>query len=183
MLKEKYKNEVVPLMQKKFQYKNIMMVPKIEKITINMGCGKIIAKQVSGEQKKTIKNISENLDLIAGQKTVLSKAKKSIAVFKIRKGLPIGVYTTLRNKKMYDFLEKLINFGFPRTRDFQGIDVKKFDKNGNLSIGIKEHISFLEISTEKLKDIFGFQITINIKSKNKEESIELLKLMGFPIKS
>ena len=182
MLKEKYEKEVVPMMQKKFGYKNVMMVPKIEKIVVNVGCGKMIAKQSSGEQKKIIKNIVENIDGIAGQKSILTRAKKSIAAFKIRKGMPVGVRTTLRRKKMYDFLERLINFGLPRTRGFQGIDVKKFDKAGNLSIGIKEHVSFLEASTEQLKDIFPFQVTINTTGKNREESIELLRLMGLPIK-
>jgi len=182
MLKEKYKKEVVPMMQKKFKYKSIMMVPKIEKIVVNVGCGKTIAKQSSGEQKKTIKNIVENIDGIAGQKSILTRAKKSIAAFKIRKGMPVGVRTTLRNKKMYDFFERLINFGLPRIRDFQGVDPKKFDKAGNLSIGIKEHISFLEVSTENLRDIFSFQVIINTSGNKREESVELLRLMGLPIK-
>ncbi len=185
MLKEKYKKEVVPLMQEKFQYKNIMMVPKIEKVVVNMSYGKLVVNQTSGERQKIIDNIVENLSMITGQKMVLSKAKKSIVTFKIRKGFTIGAYTTLRDKKMYDFLERLINFGLPRTRDFQGIETKKFDKNGNLSIGIKEHISFLEGFAEKIKDIFSFQIIINISSDSRnrrEESIELLRLIGFPIK-
>lgn len=182
MLKEKYKKEIIPIMQKKFKYKSVMMVPKIKKIVVNMGYGKIISKKTSGEQKKIIQNIVENFNIITGQKSIFSKAKKSIAIFKIRKGSPIGIYTTLRNKKMYDFLERLINFGLPRTRDFQGIAISKFDKNGNLSIGIEEHISFLEVSTEKLKDIFSFQIIINISGNNREESIELLRLIGMPIK-
>ncbi len=183
MLKEKYKNSVIPLMQKKYKYKNIMMVPKIEKIVINIGFGNIIAKKTAGEQKKIIKKIVEDFDLIIGQKTVISRAKKSIAAFKIRKGLPIGAYATLRNKKMYDFLERLINFGLPRTRDFQGINLTSFDKNGNLSIGIREHISFLEVSTERLKDIFSFQVVINTNKNKKEESISLLRFMGLPIKN
>lgn len=182
MLKEKYKKEVIPLMQKKFRYKNIMMVPKIEKVVINMSYGKLISNKTSGEQKKIINNIIQNLSNIVGQNMIITKAKKSISAFKTRKGHPIGVYTTLRGKKMYDFLERLIYLGLPRIRDFQGIDPKKFDKNGNLTIGIKEHISFLEGFNEGMKDIFSFQITINVSNNKREESIELLKLMGFPIK-
>lgn len=181
-LKEKYKKEVIPEMMKKFDYKNAMAVPIIEKVVINTGFGRLIAGRSSDEQRKISEAIANDLALITGQKAVLTTAKKAIAAFKTRKGLVIGSVVTLRKKKMYDFLEKLINIALPRSRDFQGIDSKSFDQKGNLTIGIREHISFPEVSLEKAKNIFSFEITITTTAKRKEESIELLRLIGFPIK-
>ncbi|HPO68551.1 MAG TPA: 50S ribosomal protein L5 [Candidatus Pacearchaeota archaeon] len=182
-LKEKYNKEVIPQMMEKFGYDNKMAVPKIEKVVINTGIGKMISGKTSDEQKKIYETILEDLSLITGQKPVLTKSKKSISAFKLREGMKIGVKVTLRGQKMYDFLERLINIVLPRTRDFKGIDLKSFDKGGNLTIAIKEHISFPEISQEKLKTIFGFEISVITNAKKRDEAIELLRLMGFPLKS
>lgn len=167
----------------KFGYKSSMAVPKVKKVVINTGFGRQVAGKSSDEQKKIYNAILEDIGLIAGQKPVLRAAKKSISSFKIRQSQPIGVAVTLRAKKMEDFLERLIQITLPRSRDFQGLDRKAFDKRGSLTIGMKEHISFPEVSPEKAKNIFGLEITISTSAKNKEEGIELLKLMGFPVKN
>lgn len=181
-LKEKYKKEVVPLMKEKFGYKNQMAVPKIEKIIINIGFGKMISGKTSQEIEKIQGAILKDISLISGQKPILTKARKSISGFKIRKGMQIGAKVTLRGKRMYDFLERLIFIALPRLRDFKGISEKSFDNKGNLTIGIKEHITFPEVSPEETKFIFGFEIIVATKSKTRKEGIELLKLTGFPIK-
>ncbi len=181
-LKEKYNKEVVPVMQEKFGCKNKMAVPKIEKVVVNTGFGRLVVGKTSTEQKKIYTTILEDLALICGQRPVLTNAKKAISGFKTRKGMPIGGMVTLRKKKMYDFLERLIYIGLPRTRDFRGIDLKSFDKEGNLTISIKEHIVFPEISPEEVKVSFGFEITIVTTAKTREQGIELLRLLGFPIK-
>ncbi len=182
-LKEKYEKEAIPKMQEKFGYKNKMAIPKIEKVVINTGFGRLVSGETSEEQKKIQDAILEDLAMICGQRPVLKRAKKSISGFKIRKGFPVGAQVTLRRKKMNDFLERLINITLPRSRDFQGIDPKSFDKNGNLTIGIEEHIAFPEISPEKVKTIFGLEITIVTTAKNREEGVELLRSMRFPIKT
>ncbi len=181
-LKEKYQKEAVPVMMEKFGYKNKLSVPRIEKVVVNTGFGSLISGKTSDEQRKTHETVLRDIGLITGQKPVLTKSKKSIATFKTRKNLPIGARVTLRRKKMHDFLERLIHVGLPRLRDFRGIDPKSFDENGNLNIGIKEHIVFPEILPEKTKIIFGFEITVVTNAKNKEEGLELLRLLGFPIK-
>lgn len=181
-LKEKYTKEVIPAMMKKFGYKNVMVVPKIEKVVVNTGFGKMIISKTSDEQKKTYKLIFDDLASICAQKPILTKAKKSISGFKLREGMSIGAKVTLRGRKMNDFLERVIHIALPRFRDFRGIDLKSFDKEGNLTIAIKEHIVFPEVSSEKAKNIFGFEITVVTTAKNREESIELLRLLGFPIK-
>lgn len=181
-LLEKYKKEVVPAMMKKFGYKNLMAVPKIEKVIVNTGFGRLVTGKTADEQKKIVEAIANDLALITGQKPIITKAKTSISGFKTKKGMPLGAKVTLRRKRMYDFLERLIHIALPRSKDFQGIDLKSFDRKGNLTIGIKEHIAFPEVSPEKVKNIFGLEITIVTNSKRKEEGIELLKLMGFPIK-
>jgi large subunit ribosomal protein L5 len=181
-LSEKYQKEVIPEMMKRFGYQNPMAVPKIEKVVINTGFGKLTVGKTSEEQKKIQDAILEDLSLICGQRPVLTYAKKSISGFKIRKGLPIGAKVTLRGKRMNDFLERLIHIGLPRSRDFRGINPDSFDRKGNLTLGIQEHIIFPEISPEKVKTIFGFEITIATTAKKREEGIELLRLLGFPIK-
>ncbi|MBC7074305.1 50S ribosomal protein L5 [Candidatus Parcubacteria bacterium] len=181
-LKEKYEKEVVPKMMELFGYKNPLEVPKIEKVVINTGFGKMISGKTPEEQKKIINAILEDLTLISGQKPVITLARQSISSFKVKKGQPQGAKVTLRRKRMYDFLERLIYITLPRSRDFKGIDVSSFDQKGNLTIGIKEHTAFPEISIEKTKFIFGLEITIGIKSKSKEEAIQMLQLLGFPIK-
>ncbi len=181
-LQEKYQKEIIPEMVRKFGYKNKMAVPKIEKVVINTGFGRLITGKTSDEQKKIQEEILGGLALICGQRPVLKKAKKSISGFKIRQGMPVGATVTLRKTKMYDFLERLIHLALPRSRDFSGIEKKSFDERGNLTIGIKEHTVFPEILPEKTKNIFGLEITIVTTAKNKEEGLELLRLMGFPIK-
>jgi len=180
-LKEKYK-EAIPILREKFKHKNIMSVPKIDKVVVNTGLGKLAMGKTSGEQKKMFEAVTGDLGLICGQKVVLTKAKKSIASFKLRTGMPIGAKTTLRGSKMIDFLERVINIALPRSRDFQGIDLKSFDGNGNLTIAVREHIIFPEVSPEIVKFVFGFEITVATTAKSREEGIELLKLLGFPIK-
>lgn len=181
-LKEKYKKEIIPEMMKKFGYKNVMSVPKIEKVVVNSGFGRLVANATRDEQKKICDAVINDLGLITGQRPFAAKAKKSISGFKLREGLPIGAAVTLRGKKMFSFLERLINVALPRTRDFRGINIKSIDGAGNLTLGVKEHIVFPEISQEKIKQIFGFEITIVTTAKNKEQGSELLKLIGFPFK-
>jgi len=182
-LKEKYQKEVVPKMMEMFGYKNPMAVPKIEKVIVNTGFGRLISGKTSQEQKKIKEAILHDLAQITGQRPVLTQAKKSVSGFKIRKGMQIGARVTLRGQRMYDFLERVIHIALPRSRDFRGIDPKSFDKEGNLTIGIKEHITFPEVSPEQVKNIFGLEITVVTSAENKKEGIALLKLLGFPIKS
>ena len=182
-LKEKYNKEVIPAMMKEMGYKNRMAVPSIKKVVINSSFGKAVVGKSASEREKIYNLISQDLTLIAGQKTNLVKSKKSIAGFKLREGLEIGSVVTLRKSRMWDFLERLIYLSLPRSRDFRGIDPKSIDKNGNLSIGFKEHIFFPEIFTEKEKTIFGFEVTVVVENaKNKEAGLELYKLLGFPMK-
>ncbi len=181
-LKEKYEKEVVPAMMEKFGYKNKMAVPQIKKVVLNTSFAKLISGKSTEEAEKIYEAILNDLALIAGQKPILTKARKSISGFKLKKGKPIGAKVTLRRKRMYDFLERLIHIALPRSRDFQGIDPKSFDKRGNLTIGIREHIAFPEISPEKVKNIFGLEVTIVTNAKTQAEGIELFRLMGFPIK-
>jgi large subunit ribosomal protein L5 len=181
-LSEKYKKEVIPAMMEKFGYKSSMAVPKIKKVVVNTGFGRTVAGKTTDEQKKIQNAVLEDLGLICGQKAVLKMAKKSISSFKIRQGQPVGAAVILRKRMMYDFLERLIQITLPRSRDFQGIDQKCFDKRGNLAMGIKEHIIFSEVSPEKAKNIFGLEIIVATSARDKKEGVELLKLMGFPIK-
>jgi len=181
-LQNKYKKEVIPAMMKKFGYKNPMAVPKIKKITVNSSFGKEVASKTSGEREKIQNLILQDLALISGQRPKLIKSKKSIAGFKLRQGIEIAAMATLRRTKMWDFLERLIFLSLPRSRDFKGIEQKSIDKKGNLNIGFKEHIIFPEIFTEKEKTIFGLQVSISTNAKNREEGIELFKLLGLPIK-
>lgn len=181
-LLEKYRKELAPGMAKTFGYKNIMAVPKITKVVLNTGFGKLVAGKTGDEQKKIYTSILDDLSLICGQRPALTRAKKSIAGFKVRQGMPVGASVTLHSKKMYDFLERLIDIALPRSRDFRGLDSKSFDKKGSFTIGLKEQIVFPEVSPEKSKNIFGFEVTIITNAKNREEGLNLLKTMGFPIK-
>ena len=175
-LLKKYRKEIVPEMMAEFKYKSVMAVPKISKVTLNIGTGKI------AKDDKLLTKIENDLTQLTGQKPVIRKAKKSIAGFKLREGSRVGLSVTLRGRRMYDFIDRLIAIALPRTRDFRGLDVKGFDRQGNLSIGIKEHNIFPEIHYENIKDIFGLQVTVTTTAKEKVEGIKLLKLMGFPIK-
>lgn len=175
LLQEKYKKEVVPALLKKFGYKNSMSVPRIEKVVVHTGVGRI-------REQKQHDEIRKYLSLITGQKVAARPAKKAIASFKTRQGLIIGYRATLRGQRMYDFLSRLINIALPRTRDFQGISPKSFDRNGNLTIGVREHIVFPEMIGEDYVSLFGFEVTVVTSATMREEGIELLKLLGFPIK-
>lgn len=166
-------------MMEKFGYKNIMSAPKVEKVVINAGIGRTVVLR----DEKMIERIKSDIAKISGQKPAMRKAKKSIAGFKLRQGMDVGAVVNLRGIRMYDFLDRLISIALPRSRDFRGISDSSFDKRGSLNIGIKEQTIFPEISYESLKDVFGFQITVVTSAKTKEEGKELLKLVGFPIKT
>lgn len=181
-LPEKYKKEVIPRMREIFGYRNDMAVPRIEKVTVNIGFGRMIMGKTGEEQKKIHEEIFRDLALITGQKPVLTFAKKSIASFKIRQGLPIGAKVTLRGKKMYDFLGRVIHIVLPRSRDFRGIPSSSCDAWGNLTVGIREHIAFPEVSPERAKTIFGLEMTVSTNARAQDRGIELFKLLGFPIK-
>ncbi len=175
-LLQKYKKEVVPAMQKEFNIKNIMAVPKIEKVVINTGIGRMI------KDAKAVQKMEQDLSALSGQKAVPRKAKKSIAGFKTREGMVVGYSVTLRGRRMYDFLDRFISIALPRSKDFRGIETKNIDKGGNLNIGIKEHSIFPEVQYESLKDIIGLQVTVVTTAGDRKKGIELLKLMGFPLK-
>lgn len=177
MLKEKYEKEMVPALTKAFDYQNRMQVPGLEKIVLNIGLGEAI------KNVKLLDSAAADLTLIAGQKPVITKAKKSIAAFKLREGQPIGCMVTLRREKMYDFLEKLVNITLPRVRDFRGISGKAFDGRGNYSLGIKEHIIFPEIDYDNTDTIKGLNVTIVTTAKTDKEGKELLTLFGMPFKN
>ena len=182
-LKEKYKTEVRPALIKEFGFKNKMAVPKIEKVVINVGFGKAVSGKASADRKKIYEPILADLNLIAGQKLIPSTARKSISSFKLRRGMIIGAKATLRGPRMEDFLDRLIHIALPRLRDFRGLNPENVDKNGNLTIGIKEHIIFPEVPPERVKNIFSFEITVVSTAKNQEQGLKLFRLLGFPIKS
>ncbi|KYO63919.1 50S ribosomal protein L5 [Thermovenabulum gondwanense] len=173
-LKEKYENEVVPALMKKFNYKSVMQVPRLEKVVINMGISD------AKENPKAIESACNDIAVITGQKPVVTKAKKSIASFKIRKGMPIGAKVTLRGVRMYDFLDKLFNVALPRVRDFKGVSPDAFDGRGNYTLGIKEQLIFPEIDYDKIDKIRGMDITIVTTAKSDEEARELLQNLGMP---
>lgn len=176
-LKELYNKEIVPQLMKDFGYKNIMEVPKLEKIVVNMGLGEAI------QNVKILDSAVEELAAITGQKAVITKAKKSIASFKLRQGMPIGCMVTLRKEKMYEFLDRLVNVSLPRVRDFKGVSGKGFDGAGNYSLGVKEQLIFPEINYDKIDKIKGMNITIVTSAKNDEEGKALLRLMGMPFRN
>ena len=176
-LKELYTAEIVPRLMKDFGYRNVMEVPKLEKIVINMGLGEAI------QNVKILDSAVVELATIAGQKAVITKAKKSIASFKLRQGMPIGCMVTLRREKMYEFLDRLVNVSLPRVRDFKGVSGKAFDGMGNYSLGVKEQLIFPEINYDKVDKIKGMNITIVTSAKNDEEGKALLKLMGMPFRN
>jgi len=182
IIKEKYQNQVRGEMLTKFSYKSVMAVPRIQKVVINTGFGKIVIPKTNDEKKKFEQYILAQMAEFVGQKPVLTKAKKSISSFKTREGNILGAKVTLRGKKMYDFLDKLINIVLPRTRDFKGIKLSALDTNGNLNIGMKEHIAFPEISPEKANYLFGIQITVVTSAETRKEAQELFTLLDFPFK-
>ena len=174
--REYYEKEVVPAMQAKFSYKNIMEVPKIEKIVVNMGLGE------AKENSKIIDAAVGDMAIITGQKPIVTKAKKSIAAFKLREGMPIGCKVTLRGEKMYSFASKLINISLPRVRDFRGVSANSFDGRGNYTLGLKEQLMFPEIQYDKIDKIRGMDIVFVTTANTDEEARELLRLFGMPFK-
>ena len=173
-LKELYKSEVAPALMKKFEYKSVMQIPKLDKIVINVGCGE------ARENAKVVDSIINDLTQISGQKPVVCKAKKSVANFKLREGMPIGVKVTLRGDRMYEFLDRFYNLALPRVRDFRGINPNSFDGRGNYAMGIKEQLIFPEIDYDKIDKVRGMDIIMVTTANTDEEARELLKLMGAP---
>ena len=173
-LKTKYDAEIAAAMTAKFGYKNVMEVPKIEKITLNMGVGE------ASQDKKKVQTAASEMELIAGQKPVITKAKKSIAQFKLREGMPIGCKVTLRRERMYEFLDRLITVAMPRIRDFRGLNPKSFDGRGNYAMGLKEQLIFPEISYDQIDKVRGLDIIVTTSAKTDDEARELLRLFGFP---
>ncbi len=175
-LKQKYRQEVVPAMMDKFGYRNVMEVPRLEKVVINVGLGEAI------QNPKAIDAAIEDIRAITGQQPVVTRAKKSVAAFKVREGMRIGVKVTLRGSRMYDFVDRLINVALPRVRDFRGISPRAFDGRGNYTLGLKEQLIFPEINYDKIDKVRGMDITLVTTAKNDEEARELLKLIGMPFK-
>ena len=176
-LKELYKNEIKNSLKEKYGFKNLNMSPELEKIVINMGLG------IDGNDNKIIKSCEEDLSKITGQKPVVTKFKKSISNFKTRKDTKAGLKVTLRKNKMYEFIDRLVNIALPRIKDFRGLSVKGFDRFGNYTFGVKEHIIFPEVNFDKVDKIRGLDISIIIKSISNEHSLELLKKFNFPFKT
>ena len=176
-LKEQYQKEIIPALMKKFQYKSVMQVPKLEKIVINIGLGD------TKDNPKELDNAISDLTIITGQKPIITTAKKSIAAFKLREGAKVGCKVTLRSDKMYDFANKLFNVALPRVRDFRGVSSKSFDGNGNYSLGIKEQLIFPEIEYDKIDKLRGMDIIFVTTAKTDEEAKELLKLLGMPFRA
>ncbi|MEJ7934296.1 50S ribosomal protein L5 [Sphingobium sp. AN558] len=169
-----YDAEIAKAMTEKFGYKNVMEVPKIEKVVLNMGVGE------ATQDKKKVTQAAEEMEQIAGQKPVITKAKKSIAQFKLREGMPIGAKVTLRRERMYEFLDRLVNIAMPRIRDFRGLNPKSFDGRGNYAFGIKEQLIFPEISYDKIDKVRGMDVIVTTTAKTDDEARELLRLFGFP---
>ena len=176
-LKEIYLRDVAPEMKKKFGYQNSMEIPRLDKITLNMGLGEAV------QNVKILDSAVEELSIVAGQKAVITKARRSIAAFKLREGMPIGVMVTLRRNRMYEFFDKLVNVALPRVRDFRGVSGKAFDGRGNYSLGIREQIIFPEINFDKIDKIKGLNIAIVTTAKTDEEGKELLRLLGMPFRN
>ena len=176
-MKDLYVKEVVPKLIETFKYKNVMEVPKFSKVVLNMGLGDAI------QNVKILESAAAELQAIAGQHPVITRAKKSIAAFKLREGMPIGCMVTLRHARMFDFLQKLVNVALPRVRDFRGVSAKAFDGRGNYSLGIKEHIIFPEIDYDKIDAIKGLNVSIVTTARTDEEGKELLRLMGMPFRN
>ena len=172
-MKQRYDEQIVKAMTEKFGYKNALEVPRLEKITLNMGVGE------ASQDKKKVQTAAEEMALIAGQKPVITKAKKSIAQFKLREGMPIGAKVTLRRDRMYEFMDRLVTIAMPRIRDFRGVNPKSFDGRGNYAMGMKEQIVFPEISYDRIEKVRGMDIIVTTTAKTDDEARELLRLFGF----
>jgi large subunit ribosomal protein L5 len=175
-LKDKYQNEVVPALVDRFKYKNVMMVPRINKVTINMGVGAAV------QDAKAMDSAVKDLTVISGQKPVVTRAKKSVAAFRLREGMPVGCMVTLRGDRMWEFLDKLINVALPRIRDFRGVSPRSFDGRGNYTLGIREQLIFPEIRYDDVERVQGMNITIETTAETDEEGLELLKALGMPFR-
>jgi len=173
-LKDKYQNEVAPALMKKFEYKSVMQIPKLDKIVINVGCGDC------KDNQKMIENVAKEIGQITGQKAVITKARKSVANFKLREGMSVGVKVTLRHDKMWEFLDRLFNVALPRVRDFRGINPNSFDGRGNYALGIKEQLIFPEIDYDKVEKIRGMDIVMCTTANTDEEARELISMLGAP---
>ena len=173
-MRSKYDAEIAKAMTEKFGYKNVMEIPRISKIVLNMGVGE------ATQDKKKVESAAQEMELIAGQKPVITKAKKSIAQFKLREGMPIGVKVTLRRERMYEFLDRLITIAMPRIRDFRGVNPNSFDGRGNYAMGIKEQIVFPEINYDRIEKVRGMDVIVTTTAKTDDEARELLRLFGFP---
>ncbi|NIS69506.1 MAG: 50S ribosomal protein L5 [Proteobacteria bacterium] len=176
-LRERYRSEIIPALMKRFNYRNVMQVPKLEKIVINLGLGEAI------QNIKILDASMTELAVITGQRPVVTKAKRSIAQFKVRTGMPIGCMVTLRKDRMYYFLDRLINIALPRVRDFKGLSPDSFDGRGNYTIGIREQLIFPEVDYDKVEKAKGMNISVITTAKNDEEALELLRMMGMPFRS
>ncbi len=174
--KENYNKKILPKLKKELELKNNYLVPRLNKVVVNVGFGKRF------KEKDFVENVDKSLQKITGQKPKMNPAKKSVSAFKVREGNIIASSVILRGKRMYDFVEKLVNITFPRVRDFRGIDAKNIDRTGNLTIGFKEHVAFPEIGVEDLDKIFGLEISLDTTAKNKKEALALFKELGFPFK-
>ena len=175
-LQEQYKKHIIPELKKQFGYKNDLEAPKLTKVVINVGFGR------HSKEKQYIEAVVNGLKRISGQQPILTKAKKSISSFKIREGMTIGAAVTLRGKRMYDFVDKLVNVSFPRVRDFRGISKKGVDRNGNMTVGFKEHLAFPEIMADEVENVFGLEVCLATTAKSRDEGLALFTLMGFPFK-
>lgn len=176
-LRNKYKDEVIPQLMKDFGFKNVMQVPKLDRIVVNMGLGEAV------QNAKLIESAIEELSAITGRKPIVTRAKKSIAGFKLREGMPIGVMVTLRGAQMYDFLDRLVSLALPRTRDFKGISPKAFDGRGNYTLGIREQIVFLEVNYDRIDRIKGMNVTLVTTAETDEQGHALLKSLGMPFRN
>lgn len=182
-LEKKYKTQIVPELKKEFHLKNEMAVPKMVKVVVNAGIGRILMSSAQGKTRdELLGEIKADFSAIVGQMPLETKARKSIAAFKIREGMTIGLSATLRGKRMYDFLDRLINVALPRVRDFRGLNSNSFDEMGNLNIGIKDMMAFPEVPPTSTRHIFGLQITVVVDSKSKEQAVALCRAVGFPLK-
>ena len=175
-LKAKYQKEVMPKLKESFGYKNNLLIPRLQKVVINIGFGK------HAKEKEAIISIEKALTKISGQKPVMTKAKKSISAFKLREGQVVGAVVTLRGERMYDFIDKLVNITFPRVRDFRGISDHGVDRTGNVTIGFKDYSAFPELKPEDVDNVYGLEISINTSAKNREEGLALFTALGFPFK-
>ncbi len=175
-LLQQYRTKVIPALREEFGYANVMQVPKVTKVTVNVGTGRV------AKEPAMLERIEHDLAALTGQKAAVRKAKKSVSSFKVRQGMPVGLSVTLRGARMYDFIDRLVNVALPLSKDFRGIDPKNVDADGNLNLGIREQNIFPEVTFESTRDLFSLQVTVTTTARNRERGIALLKQLGFPFK-